>query len=128
MKSDINITPLIDVLLVLLIIFMIVAPVAPTVLNASVPGRPPDDRERDGESSSNTLTLEVRTDDFALNRAAILTTGALAERLRAAFETRGDATLFVRVGEGVGYERVITALDVAREAGAGRIGLVDGAR
>jgi biopolymer transport protein ExbD len=122
MKSDINITPLIDVLLVILIIFMLVVPVTPTKLDASLPQPQPSPFPSPGPTG---LVLEVRAGAFALNTTPILTRGDLAERLRAAFETRRDPTLFVRVADGVAYDRVIEALDVAREAGAGRIGLVD---
>ena len=121
MRADINVTPLIDVLLVLLVIFMLVAPVAPHALEASLPrppGGPVDPRPQ-------TLVLEVRADDFALNTVPVLTLGDLDRRLRAAFETRGDRTLFVRASGGVAYERVVAAIDVAQGAGASRVGLAD---
>ncbi len=119
-SADINVTPLIDVLLVLLVIFMLVAPAAPTVLDASVPepGPPPPPGTVPG------LVLEVRADDFALNRTPVLTREQLAVHLREAFETHRDAALFVRVADGVVYDRVIEALDAARGAGAARIGLM----
>ena len=121
MKADINVTPLIDVLLVLLIIFMLVAPVAPRALEASLP------RRSDGSSgpAPASLVLEVRADDFALNTAPVLTLEDLERRLRAAFEARGDATLFVEVEGDVPYERVVAAVDAAQGAGASRIGLVE---
>ena len=121
MKSDINVTPLIDVLLVILIIFMIVVPVTPTKLDASLPQQPTGPVP----PGPGGLVLEVRADAFTLNTTPFLTRAALAERLRAAFEERRDPTVFVKVADGVAYDRVIEALDVAREAGAGRIGLVD---
>ena len=69
MKADINVTPLIDVLLVLLIIFMLVAPVAPRALEASLPPRP----EGRSDLPPTSLVLEVRADDFALNTSPVLT-------------------------------------------------------
>jgi biopolymer transport protein TolR len=120
--SDINITPLIDVLLVILIIFMIVVPVTPTKLDASLPQQPTGPTPSPAPTG---LVLEVRADAFTLNTTPFLTRAALAERLRAAFVERRDPTVFVKVEGGVAYDRVIEALDIAREAGAGRIGLVD---
>jgi len=122
MKSDINITPLIDVLLVILIIFMIVVPTAPTKLDASLP-QPQASPVPSPDPAG--LVLEVRVDGYTLNTTPLLTREALADRLRTAFEGRREATVFVRVAEGVAYDRVIEALDVARGAGARRIGLVD---
>jgi biopolymer transport protein ExbD len=121
MKADINVTPLIDVLLVILIIFMLVAPAAPRALEASLP------RPADGAAGPTPrgLVLEVRAEDVALNTVPVLTLEDLDRRLRAAFETRGERTLFVRAAGGVAYERVVSAIDVAQGAGASRIGLAD---
>jgi biopolymer transport protein TolR len=119
-KSDINVTPLIDVLLVLLIIFIVVVPRAPRALDATLPSKQ-DFPVRPVQS----LVLEVETDEFRLNATPVSTMRELDERLRAAFETRGDATLFVQAADDVSYARLIDALDTAKGAGATRIGLAD---
>jgi biopolymer transport protein TolR len=118
-KSDINVTPFIDVLLVLLIIFMIVAPTPPRAMDTALP-----DRKAAGPSPDS-LVLEVRGDGFALNTTPIWTTTSLREQLRAAFETRGDRTLLVKPPPPPPPPRVVEALDVAHEAGVGRIGMLD---
>jgi hypothetical protein len=85
-KSDINVTPFIDVLLVLLIIFIVVAPSAPRALDASLPAR----AEPLGGPTRASLVLEVRTGDFRLNARPVLTLPELEGQLRAAFEARRD--------------------------------------
>lgn len=121
MKADINVTPLIDVLLVLLILFMLVAPSAPRALTASLPRPAPDGDAPD----SRALVLEVRADDYALNTLPILTLDELGRRLRSGLETRTDRTVFVRAEGDVPYERVVAAIDAAQGAGASRIGLAN---
>ncbi len=69
--------------------------------------------------------LEVRSDGFALNTKPIWTTDALEEQLRAACETRGDRSLLVKAPLELRYHRVVEALDMARGAGAERIGMLD---
>jgi len=120
MKADINVTPLIDVLLVLLIVFMLVAPGTPTALDASIP-----EPSRGPAPPASGLLLAVETGSFAVDGAPVLTLAGLDARLRAALETRRDRTVVVRVAAGVPYARVIDAVDTARGCGAVRVGLVD---
>jgi biopolymer transport protein TolR len=118
-KADINVTPLIDVLLVLLILFMLMVKVAPLALDASLPAR------ADASASAATLVLEVNPDGFRLNRVPVLTLRELDERLRAAFALRRDAAVFIQPTGRLNCGRVVEAIDAAKGAGASRVGLVD---
>src|SRR5262245_34367650 len=120
-KSDINVTPLIDVLLVLLIIFIVVVPRAPRALDASPPRT-----EEAPRLAAPDLVLEVLSDELRLNATPVSSLDELDGKLRDAFGSRRDTTLFIRADDDVRYARLIDAIDTAKGAGATRIGLAGG--
>ena len=124
-SADINVTPLIDVLLVLLIIFMVTVPVLPRGLDSRVP-QPARTAQAD---STAPLVLELLKPPAGTSAPIVrlntheLAAAELGPRLRAALANRADHTLFVRADRSLAFDDVAHALATARDAGAAPLAL-----
>ncbi len=119
--SDINVTPLVDVMLVLLIVFMITMPVLTHTVPLQLPSAASDDAAQEKKEPLR-LSIDANGDYFMGGQRMGL--GDVAARLRAEKAGNPDPTLAISADKAVAYERVADALGVAQNAGVFKIGFI----
>ena len=118
--SDINVTPFVDVMLVMLVIFMVTAPLIQQGVDVQLPkvqaGGLPADQEP--------LVVTVNREGKLFVQRAEVPMGELSAKLEAIFQSRADKEVFLRADTNVAYGTVARALAEIRKAGAQRVGMV----
>ncbi len=123
-SSDINITPFIDILLVLLIIFMVIQPMEQYDLQARVPQKLPDELPQDLIIKSDAIVVSIdRQGAYRINQDAV-TFDQLGTRLFDIYSARANKNMFILGDVDLAFDDVVRVIDIAKGAGVGDIGLM----
>ncbi len=122
-KSDINMTPMIDVLLVLIIIFMVITPLTPKGLEALVPQPPPPNQPPNTSDVRTVVIVIDKNHQYSINQDPIEESN-LQSRLSEIFKTRAERVVFVKGDPGLEFQYVAKAIDIAHGAGIDKVGLM----
>jgi biopolymer transport protein TolR len=118
-KADMNVTPMIDVLLVLIIIFMVITPIPPRGFDALVP-----QPSAEGGEQPEALVVTVRADHTTLLNRQPLSLEALRDRLEQLCKLAPSRVIFVRGEAGIEFARVAEVIDLARGLGINHVALM----
>jgi biopolymer transport protein TolR len=120
--ASMNVIPLIDILLVLIVIFMVITPLAPKGLQAMMPETPPNvDRVNEYDK---VIVVQVFGNDLLKINEEAATWDTLGQRLEDIFKLRAEKVAFVRGDDAVRFSDVARAIDVMRSSNIERIGLL----
>jgi biopolymer transport protein ExbD len=126
-SSDINMTPMIDILLVLLIIFMVIVPVTPKGLDAMVP-QPPKDPSKNSQPNDRVIVVQVLhasggAPQYKINETPYAKS-ELLPRLTEIYANRAERIMFVKGDDDLNFAYVAEVIDIGRAANVDHIGLM----
>ncbi len=121
-KSEPNVVPLCDILLVLLIIFMVITPVLQKGIDVKLPETSAG--EEGGGGASNAIVLTMESDRTIKINQDVIELNLLENRLRDMYQIRQDKTIFIRADESLPYQDVLRIIDIAKGAGIETLGVI----
>jgi biopolymer transport protein ExbD len=121
--ANINMTPMIDVLLVLIIIFMVITPLTPKGLEALVP-QPAPPNQQQNDADQRTVVVSVAKDKSMMINTEPTDENKLGPRLEEIFKTRAERLIFVKGDKDLEFQDVAKVIDIAKGVGIDKVGLM----
>lgn len=122
--SDMNVVPLIDILLVLIIIFMVITPTTPKGLDTLVPQPTPPNQKEDQSELAKTIVVSVTSAGKVMINQDEATWENLGPKLSDIFKQRAEKVAFVKGDDTVDFAQVARAIDIMRGSGIDHVGLI----
>lgn len=122
--ADMNVVPLIDILLVLIIIFMVITPLTPKGLDALVPQPSPPDAQANPDIVAKTVVVQVNRNGTVKINQEDSDWEQLGPRLEDIFKTRAEKVAFVKGEDDVLFSEVARAIDIMKLSGVEKVGLI----
>jgi len=123
-NANINVTPYIDILLVLLIIFMVIQPTIEYDLEARVPSENPEDLPDNVVVQSDAIVVSIESDgSYRVNQDPVQMS-QLGSRLFDIFSARANKNMFIPADENLAFGDVVRVIDIAKGSGVGDVGLM----
>ena len=121
--AEMNVVPLIDILLVLLIIFMVITPLTPKGLDTLVP-QPNPNQQQNQDLENKTVVVQVLTNDKLKINNEDATWDNLQGRLTDIYKQRAEKVMFVKGDDAIPFANVANVIDLAHAAGVDKVGLI----